>query len=476
MEWTDLLGAVDVPVLRGTRASLEQLEESGAEISGAKVAAIALADPMMVLRVMRMANGGRGGRFSQPVSTIEHALMMMGLSAGFGRMRTAPEVEAVLSPDVHAGLLAILAQASHAAFQARDWAFRRLDMNVEEVYSAALLQELAAMLLWVAAPDRMLALAPLRYGDHREDAERDVLGCTLDELTFELARAWNLPALIATAQQPAECDAHVRPRLVGISRRLARNVERGWYGETTQQDIGNVAEILKMPLDETVARVHRVAVEAARGRVFEGALPAARWLPLLPGAWPDDAAAGRQLSDSPQVPDSAAMALPQDPYQAALDQIASHLDGTLTLNELMALVLKGMRDGIGLKRIVFALPTPDRTQLRARFVVGVDEGSPLKQFQCDLRAPGLMGRIMEKQQAFWLNETTRSKVQALLNEDIRRVVGDGQFYLMSVALRGRTVGLFYADCGEDALDPPRYDMFKNLCTQAASGMAHLAKS
>lgn len=470
-EWVAILDQVDLPILQGTRESLESLERAGSDVSGAKVAGIVLPDPMLVLRTMRMANSGRGSRFAQPVLTVEHAVMMIGLSASFGRMLAASTVEAVLAPDVRAGLFGVAARASHAAFQARDWAFRRLDMNAEEVYTAALLQELAAMLLWVSAPEQMQALMGLYRRKAREEAEREVFGCTLDSLSLELARAWSLPPLIAAAQQPHECDTHVRPRLVSLARRLARNAESGWYEEALQEDIAGVADALKSSLDETVARAHRVAAEVARVRVFTGASPAACWLPLLPGAWPDDADTGGEEVVAPVV-----AAKQQDPCYLAIAQIAAHLDGTLTLNDLMKLVVKGMRDGIKLKRIVFALLTPDRKHLRARFVVGAGEDSPLKQFQFDMGVPDLISKLMEKQQAFWLSDETRPRVQPLLGGELLRITEGRPFYVMSVSLHGKTVGMFYADGGDQPLDAKGYGMFKTLCTQAASGMAHLAKS
>lgn len=461
-EWVISLDQLALPVLQAAHQSLAALESSGSDVSGAQVARCVLPDPMMVLRAMRMANSGRRGRFAQPVLTVEHAVMMNGLSASFSKLMAAPVVDETLAPNVRAGLFAVAARASHAAVQARDWAFLRLDMNVEEVYIAALLQELAAMLLWVAAPEEMTALNARYRHLSRDEAEQETFGFTLDSLSLALAQDWNLPPLIVAALQQGECEAHVRPRLVSIARKLARDVAYGWYGEASLRDIEDLAEALKLTVDDATARVHRVAVEAARTRPFEGVEPAARWLPLLPGAWLDE-----------DAQDAATVA--PDPYQAAMAQIGAHLDGTMSLHDLMLLVLKGMRDGIGLKRVVFALLTQDKAQLRARFVVGAADGSPLKQFQSDLRTPHLFSKLMEKQQAFWLNDDTRAKVQPLIGSDISQLTDGQPFFAMSVAVHGKMIGLFYADGDRHPLDAGHYDKFKKLCTQAATGMAHLAR-
>lgn len=454
-QWVDVLGELDLPVFDQTRQALITLEKSD-DVSGAQIAAATLPDPMMVLRVMRMANSGRSNRFAQPILTIEHAVMMNGLSASFGKMLACPVLEQLTAPQARAGLLLTVARARHAACQAHDWALLRFDMNAEEVYIATLLQELGEMALWISAPEQMQALLALRRKKGAALAEQEVFGFALDELTLALTSAWNLPPLIAASLRPADCAAHLRARLVSLARGLARHTERGWYDAAVLQDMAALAEIMRLSPDEAAARIHRTAAVTARMHPLPGVVPAAAWLPMLPGAWPDEDAA--------------------DLYAAVMAEIASHLDGTLHLNQLMKLVLKGMRDGIGLKRVVFAPLSQDRSQLHARFVVGAQEGVPLRQFQFDMRQPTLFGKMIGKQQAFWLNDEVRPKVQALLDDEIRRITAVSQFFAMTVAVHGQVVGMFYADREGLALDAGAYEKFKKLCTQAGLGMAHLAES
>ncbi|OIQ85497.1 HDOD domain protein [mine drainage metagenome] len=456
-DWVDVLVQADLPVLEQTRQALRTLEKSP-EVAGVQITAATLPDPMMVLKVMRMVNSGRVSGFSQPILTIEHAMMMNGLSASFMKMLSCPVLDEAAGPVTRAGLMTTAARACHAAYQARDWASMRLDMNVEEVYIAALMQELGEMALWSSAPEQMQALLKRRREVGAELAEQELFGFSLDELTLALAVAWNLPPLIASALRPADCELHPRARMVGVARRLARHAERGWHDEPVLQEVAALAEILRISPDDAAVRIHRTAVAAARHRPFAGVAPAATWLPMLPGPWPEEV-------------EPAAV----DPFGAVMAGIASHLDGTLHLNELMKLVFKGMRDCIGLKRVVFALLTQDRSQLRARFVVGAPEHAPLRQFQFDVRLPTLFGRMMGRQQAFWLNDEVRPKVEGLLDDEIRRTTAVSQFFVMTVAVHGKVIGMFYADRDDAALDADAYGKFKQLCTQASLGMAHLSR-
>lgn len=466
-EWVDAFGQIDMPVFDQTWHALAKLEKSP-DVTGAKIASLTLPDPMMVLKVMRMANSRRRNGIAQPILTIEHAVMMVGMSASFGKMLACPTLEAVPDSRIMTGLMAPVARACHAAAQTSDWAVLRLDLNVEEVYIAALMQEIGEMALWYLAPDQMQSLLPLRRKHGAATAEQEVFGFTMDALTLALANALNLPPLIAASLRSEDCALHPRARLVSIARHLARHAESGWYDEPVSQDISDLAGILRISPDDVTARVHRTAVTVARNRAFPGVTPAAAWLPMLPGSWPEEEA----IEPSATPVETAFI----DPFGAVMAEIASHMNGTLNLNELMKLVLKGMREGIGLKRVVLALLNQERSQLRSRFVVGAQEDSPLKQFQFDMRQPTLFSKMMGKQQAFWLNDEIRPKVQALLDNEIKRVTAVSEFFVMTVAVHGKVIGMFYADREGQAMDAHAYDKFKQLCTQASAGMAHLAKS
>jgi hypothetical protein len=468
--WIETISRTELPVLEATHVRLEQLGQTPDNADGAGISAAVLADPMMVLKAMCMGNTGRGRRFAQPVLNVEHAVMLHGLTSSFKQMLGCPVIEKTLDEEVRTGLMGVIARASHAAIQARDWAVLRLDLNVEEIYIAALLQELAEMALWVVAPDVVRELPTLRRQQGYDAAGVTAPGFSLDELTLELARALNLPPLIASAQIAADCEAHPRARLVSLARRIARNAEWGWHHETLQKDIEDLAQTLHLDMDETIARVHKTAAEAARIRNVPGISPAAMWLPMLPGPWPEEG-----LESDQEHSENVAPAIP-DPFHDAMDRIAAHLDGTLSLHELMQLVLKGMREGIGLKRVVFALMTRDKKHLVAKYVIGAEENAPLKTFKFDLGVTHLFGKMTSKQQAFWLNDEIRPKAQALLTEELHRTTGADHFFAMTIAVRGNVIGLFYADRGEGshALDGDSYGKFKELCTRAAIGMEHLS--
>jgi monoamine oxidase len=127
--------------------------------------------------------------------------------------------------------------------------------------------------------------------------------------------------------------------------------------------------------------------------------------------------------------------------------------------------------------VVFALITADRSSLKAKYVVGAEPDSPLRQFQIDMTTRHLFSRLMEKVQGIWLSASNRNTLEPMMPFGIRQMLGHGEFFAMSVFLNGKPIGLFYADSKHDggALDEQRYLEFKQLCLRAAQGLAHLAK-
>jgi hypothetical protein len=337
---------------------------------------------------------------------------------------------------------------------------QRLDTAVEEVYIAALLQEIGEMALWVAAPDKMSALEKLRNKKHIAQSEQEIFGFAIEQLSAALAEQWNMPPLVTNAMQPEQCEAHVRSRCVMLAKRLSKNAEWGWYNTALLDDFDVIAEARRLPRDDVIAQAHRMAAIAARRCVFGAAQPAARWLPMLPGDWPEEQAKAVPTQDA-------------DLFQTVMDEIARHLDGTLTLHELLVLVMRGMRNGVGLERVVFALLSNDRATLAARAVVGAEENAPIKAFRFNMADKHLFSVLMAKPQAIHLTADNRAKYAGYLNDEIVKTTSGRDFCAMSISLHGKVIGMFYGDGG--VVDANHYEKFKKLCAQAALGMAYLAK-
>lgn len=132
-----------LPVLRRTLRDLEALRSEEASVSGRRIAAVILSDPLMAMRVLTFLERRRGANQNHDITTIDRAVMMMGISPFFRAFENLPTVEDLLAnrPKALIGLLRVIARSRRAATYARDWAIVRHDLDVEEITLAALLRE-----------------------------------------------------------------------------------------------------------------------------------------------------------------------------------------------------------------------------------------------------------------------------------------------------------------------------------------------
>ena len=200
----------------------------------------------------------------------------------FARQRT---LQAALAsqPVALEGALAVVSRARHAALYARDWAVLRHDIEVDEVTTAALLHDLAELVLWCHAPDAALQISRMRQerpGRRSDAAQRLVLGFSLAELQLALVREWRLPPLLLRLMDDYNAST---PRVlnVALAAAVARHVAQGWNDAALPDDYKAVGKLLGVAPQLARDRVVRVAVLAARDWQWSGVIPPAAWLPLI---------------------------------------------------------------------------------------------------------------------------------------------------------------------------------------------------
>lgn len=477
-QWVSEISLKQLPVLRRTALSIAYLSRNAEGLSANDISDVVLHDPLMTLKVIGYANGRMHGRFGAEIITVHSALIMVGIPPFFSYFSSLTSIEDIrpIQDKASQGLLNCLSRAHHAAWQARDMAILRADIKSEEVYVGTMLHDMGEMVMWCVAPDAMLKVlkAVRRQKVSREEAEKGILGFTLWDFQQALAERWKLPDILLMFMDNGN-STNPRALMAIMGSALARHAAVGWHSPKLLADYEVLAGQFNFPADEVIAIVHRNAI--VEGRHWEAfhVPPAAAWLPMLPGEWPLD-----PDDEEPQEQPSERVCLMPHPaeLQRVMDEISAHLNGTFDLHELMSLVLKGMHEGIGLNRVIFALMTADRTAVKAKYVMGVSEGAPLRNFQFDTRTPHLFSRLLGKMQSVWVNSGNAGRFAALLPEPICELIGgkDG-FFAMSIFIHDTPVGLIYADRrhGHCDLDEQAYQEFKRLCLRAVQGLSHLAK-
>lgn len=253
--WTAFLSDKDPPVLRHTAQAIAAARERIERINVREIAGIVLQDPMMTARVLRFSAAHRGRRQLQDLSTVEHAVMMLGVEPFFHHFAQFDIIEDHLKPQALLGLLQVIRRAQRAAHYALDWATWRCDLNCEEVAIAALLHDLAEMLVWCHAPDEALKIQALQKADpamRSANAQSAVLGFPQRDLQTLVCRNWELPELLLTLMDDDTCE---KPRVknVKLAVDLARHTAHGWDDPALPDDFHAIATF--MNIDEETLQV-----------------------------------------------------------------------------------------------------------------------------------------------------------------------------------------------------------------------------
>lgn len=471
--WVNEIKLEALPVLRRTALAVPYMAKNAENLSATDIAEIVLHDPLMTLKVIGLANSRSHGRFGAEIATVQSAVFMLGVPPFFSHFAALKPIEDTMRGREMNGLLNCLSRAHHAAWQARDLAILRADIKSEEVYVGTLLHDMGEMVMWCVAPELMLHVLRTvrREKASREEVEKSVLGFTLWEFQQALAQAWKLPELLLMFMDD-ENAGNPRALIAIIGSALARHSASGWHSTKLLSDYEVIAGQFNYTLDEVIALVHHNAVIAGRHWDAFHVPPAAAWLPMLPGEWPEDE------DDAQQAAPLACLMPHPDGLRRVMDEISAHLDETLNLHDMMSLVLDGMHEGIGLSRVVFALMTPDGSMVKAKYVLGAEKSSPLRNFQFDAKAPHLFARLLSKVQSVWVNTANQASFALLIPEHLSEMIGGREgFFAMSLFVRDKPVGLFYADRRHAGceLDELSYQNFKRLCLRAAQGLEHLSR-
>lgn len=257
--WTEFLTEKELPTLRQTARAIAEARERVDSINIRTIADIVMRDPLMTTRVLRFSVRNRQRRQLQDISSIEHAVMMLGVEPFFHHFSQFDAIEDMLKPHPQAllGLLQVIQRAQRAARYALDWATWRSDLNSGEVAVAALLRDLAEMLIWTFSPQQSLEIQARKKaapGLRSADAQQAVLGFPLHDLQLAICRKWELPELLLTLMDDAHAE---KPRVknVKLAGDLARHSAHGWDDPALPDDFKAIAALMNIDEDTLKLRL-----------------------------------------------------------------------------------------------------------------------------------------------------------------------------------------------------------------------------
>lgn len=465
-DWVRSLSGAKIPVLCSSIEELDRLRPKQDSLAPRGVAQVVLRDPLLTLSVLRFSQSRLTRRQPTEVTTVQHALMMHGLTSFFRETRDLVPLQQQLSSNPRAleGAMAVISRGAHAASYARNFAALRHDLDSDEVVTSALLHDLAELLLWCVVPEAAMQIEHMVHyqrGLRSASAQRACLGFTLVDLQLALSREWRLPSHLTSLMDDQHAE-HPRTRTVARSVALARHSATGWYDPALPDDYAELHKLLNLPMDQIQRWVRQSALQAARIWRHTGVRPSAAWLPLLPGEWPEEPSAS--------APEEGGALMTR-----VLDQLGAATKATET-QAILALAFYALQVGLGLRRLWFGLVNESTRKVEPKLTLLLDPGLMPGELTFELGAPHLFARLLAKAQGVWFGAALRERLTPLLPQSLRQKLAARDFYAFSLHRKGQPFALVYADGGaaRQQLDERGYEAFKRLWLATAEALEKIA--
>jgi HD-like signal output (HDOD) protein len=249
--WASLLTKADLPVLKQTARELAELRNDEKRLNAHAIAEVISRDPIMTVKLLRYLQQHKKRAQTAEVVQVEQALLMLGIEPFFNNVSPRVVAQDLLGRQIVAltALLQVVHRAHRASEYAQDWAVRLHDLHFDEVRVAALLHNIAEILMWCVAPEQMMKIRDMQQKDstlRSHAAQEMVFGFRFSALQKMLVENWGLPSLLMTLLDDSN-QKQARVRNVLLAVRLARHTAHGWNNAALPDDFTDIAELLRVP-------------------------------------------------------------------------------------------------------------------------------------------------------------------------------------------------------------------------------------
>lgn len=250
-DWVNFLTKAEIPVFKQTARNLALLQQDEQHLNARSFAHVVKNDPFMTVKLLRYMQQHKHQTQQHDVMEVEQIVLMLGLESTLTKIPAKPLIEDVLGRDNMNAMVYLLKtthRANLASAYAFDWAVRLHDLHFAEIRLAALLHDIAEMLMWCFSPTEMLKIKQLQKQNkslRSIAAQEKIFGFSLHHLQLELAIKWKLPELLITLMDDHNSNLQ-RVRNVVLAVNLARHSANGWDDAALPDDYEDIAQLLHM--------------------------------------------------------------------------------------------------------------------------------------------------------------------------------------------------------------------------------------
>lgn len=470
----EALGEDDcIPALGQSVATVSKIASGDSDTVDDLAQAI-LSDVSLTQRLLRCANSPLYRTVnSAPVTTVSRALVLL----GFDQIRTLALsmmlVDKLVPSERAQPVRRDFAQALGAAAVARCALQRRWPSCAEEGAIAAMFRSIGRLVAAVHAPDAVVAVrAKVAEGTPENQAAKQLIGCTYDDLTHEIVASWGLPprieqSLAACAPRPAEPRSSLEwVRLASSFADEAAMLQRRFgnegrdravstlsrrFGDAIGLDAEGIADVLRQAQKETEELAQLLGLSSALDAPVEA--------PGRAGAAGGAAAGGtgaRKSDAAGTVVGATGVEADNRRLLSSLSKISEALAGSQGTHRVVQIAVEGLREALGASRVIYFARDDAAAAYRPRAAAGCELANLRNRIAMPIQfVPNLfhaaLARGADLNIADLTVETVRARLPPWLEPNFPTARG---FLLLPVMIDGRPMGFFYIDRDEAGQPPP----------------------
>lgn len=465
--WADKL--IHENLLLMTRAANGIAGMAGSdESSFSDLACSILQDPVFTTQILKLSNSPYYNPGNYQINTVSRAVMRLGFETVKVMCLSIALAETFLSSLHYEKVALEIARAFHAAAQAKRMALRRRLSGVEEIFIAALLSRIGHIAFWSFSGETGNRLEwSMKGAGSEESVEVEVLGFNIERLSLRLCREWKLATLLESALlQNDTRDPRARCVKLGIA--VAKASEKGWDSLNAKQAIQESSQFLRISEKEAEFSAHEAAKTAAEITESYGAKKSCRFIPIPESLDRPDAPGGPTSEENYPQSD------PQIQLSSLRDLASIALSQKRDLNLVLSILLEGIYRGVGMDRVLFAALSPTQDVLQGKYGLGWTSERLISNFNIQIgSSTHIFEYALENPKPIWISDEPQSEFSRLLSRQVYDLIGTGPFFLMTILVTNKRIGVVYADrkLSGRKLDEKNFEDFTFFGQQAQIALA-----
>ncbi len=501
----------DFPALSESIRTINRIAASDKE-SVNKLANAILKDIALTTKLLKLVNSVTYSPLhNNGISTVSRAVVILGFDAVRSLALSLMLFETLQNKGQAQQLKDAFIRALFSGMLAREMAARAQIKDAEEAFICAMFHSLGSMLALFYFPEEAAEVARLveHKGLDEQRAATQVLGLSYEELGIGIARRWGFPDRMVSSMRglpsekvrPGTTDTDRLRILAGFSNELAAVIttttatERGQamarllgrFGECLPVNERQIAALVDKSLQDIThfAQVVNVNLKqsafAQKARQWRQQAPAPGTAAVATESETQTALAATVLHEPVPVLDRATTLegnvqrkTPEEAQSiltAGLQDIASSLvDDGVGVNDILRMILETMYSGMDFRHVLFAIRDGKSGRMTGKFGFGENIRELLKAFSFPMTgAEDVFLVALANNADVLISDIDDPKIACRIPEWYRRHVPAKTFVIFPLTIKGKAVGLIYADrprAGEITIPEKELGLLKALRNQA----------